>query len=351
MQIRASLDYERREQIGIGEGMNSTVWRAYDPQLRGELAVKEVPKANFVNDPDVYYQEAGAIFAAAHDNVVRVQWAAFTDDLVCIAMPFYQRGSLARRIANGPLSVRELLRVALEVLTGVGRIHARGYIHFDVKPSNVLFSDANRALVADFGQSRRFDPATGLVQVPPLYIPAQPPEALQSGFCSALSDVYHVGLLLYRAVNGEPFYAGQVPPDHAIEEAIVRGRFPNRKSFLPHVSPRIRTVIRRALRVTPEDRFQSASEFAQALGRIDVEVDWKTTLVPGGGYIWRAPQDDRAERVVELLPDGTGRWNVDCWTQGTSRRALRPHEFRRRTLSSPAAMLHVNEICRRLEGA
>ena len=158
MKAIASLEYEKLRQIGAGQGMNSTVYLANDPQLGGEIVVKEVPLTTFVNPFQAYFQEANAMFAVDHPNVVPVHYAGTTATDVCIAMPHYPKGSLADLLAGGPLPVSQVLRFGQDVLAGLARIHAAQYIHFDIKPSNVLISNNNRGMVADFGQSRALGP-------------------------------------------------------------------------------------------------------------------------------------------------------------------------------------------------
>jgi serine/threonine protein kinase len=79
------------------------------------------------------------MFAVAHDNVIAVQYACQTPDMISLVMPYYRNGSLADRIQDRPLQLSETLRIAQGVLAGLAHIHLRRYIHFDVKPSNVLF--------------------------------------------------------------------------------------------------------------------------------------------------------------------------------------------------------------------
>jgi len=154
MQVVASIEYQKIRQIGIGQGMNSEVFLASDPQLNGTIAVKEIPKANFGNSISSYFSEAQTMFAAAHPNIVPIQYACETTDRVCLAMPYFSQGSLSDRINVDPLSLLEIQRVAQGVLSGLARIHAAGFLHLDIKPSNVLLSENRRAV------GRRFWPIT-----------------------------------------------------------------------------------------------------------------------------------------------------------------------------------------------
>lgn len=155
MEIVATIRYERLKQIGVGQGMNSEVFLAQDPQLQGQFAVKEIGKANFGNDISLYFDEARTMFAVSHPNVVPIQYACQSLNQICLAMPYYASGSLADAIKTDPLPLETALKAADEVLRGVSRIHQQRYLHLDLKPTNVLFSDRGAAMVADFGQARQ----------------------------------------------------------------------------------------------------------------------------------------------------------------------------------------------------
>ena len=153
MQVFGSISYTKVRQIGVGQGMNSEVYLADDPQLGGQVAAKEINKTDFPNAA-AYFKEAQAMFAVAHDNVVAVQYACETPTTISLVMPYFRNGSLADRIQDRPLQLSEVQRIAQGVLAGLAHIHLAGFIHFDLKPSNVLFSNKDRPMVADFGQSR-----------------------------------------------------------------------------------------------------------------------------------------------------------------------------------------------------
>lgn len=326
--IIGKITYARKRQIGAGQGMNSVVWLAHDSQLGGQIVVKEIPKKNLGNDINTYFSEAKTMFAVDNKHVVPIRAAFQTDDLVCLAMDYYKNGSLYDRIVASPLGLKELLRVGQGVLAGVAHIHARGYIHFDIKPSNVLFSNYHIPMVADFGQTRKTNADGMVIPRPPLYPVGIPPECYD-GFGTHQSDIYHVGLTLYRAANGKQFFQDQVPsgvPDDERAAIIKRntrsGKFPNRSSFLPHIPKRLRTVIRKALTVDPADRYQNAGEFSYALGGVNPTHDWNTIISPTGEITWRAERNEQPTLVVCLVRSGK-RWAVQSFTERDGRRRKR----------------------------
>ena len=87
--------------------------------------------------------------AASHPNVVPVQYACQTPDRIILAMQYFPGGSLRPMIADGPMPLHDVLRFVQAVLSGLTRIHQAGFIHFDLKPSNVLISDAGMPMIAD----------------------------------------------------------------------------------------------------------------------------------------------------------------------------------------------------------
>ena len=346
MNVVGQIAYTKILEIGIGEGMNSRVYLADEPQHGGKIAVKEIPKDRFGNDVSEYFAEAQAMFLADHENILRIQYACETDDHVCLAMPFYQKGSLTKRISDRPLRLREVLRISQGILAGLAQIH-REHIHFDIKPSNVLFSDTDVPMIADFGQARRISP-TGTVTAPPLYSLSFPPETATSAVGTVLSDIYQAGLLIYRALNGNPWFESQIPKDDLLDK-IAAGRFPNRQSFMPHVPPRLRTFVRKALRIDPDERYQSATEMADALARVPLDLDW--IVEPYGAYCtrWTAPRVDRSDLIVELLPDGSD-WSVRVFTQraGGQSRRKNPDRDWRDGMSFQQALDHLKDLFERL---
>lgn len=322
------------------------VYLADDSQLGGQVAAKEIEKGRFANAA-AYFDETQTMFAVAHDNVIAVQYACQTPDIISLVMPYYQNGSLADRIQDRPLQLSEVLRIAQGVLAGLAHIHLRGYIHFDVKPSNVLFSNKNRPMVADFGQSRAISP-TGVVMVPPLYMSAQPPETINTGIATTVADIYHVGLLMYRAVNGDDFYKAQTPGPATVMTKIARGKFPDRNRFMPHIPQRIRTLIRKAIRINPDERFQTATEMADALTGVNLELDWSVEPILLGGFRWRAARPGQCDLVVELRDTG-GTCSIETCTEkkGEPRRAKNKKDNWRTGLAVSDAYVHLEDVFER----
>ena len=343
MYVIGSIAYKKIQQIGVGQGMNSTVYLVNDQQLGGTVAAKEIEKSRFP-DPSGYFAEAQVMFAASHENIVSIQYACQTPTEISLVMPYYVKGSLADRIKDRPLQLSEVLRIAQGTLAGLAQIHLKGYIHFDVKPSNILFSDTDKPMVADFGQSRAISPS-GVVAVPPLYMRSQPPEVINTGVATKVADIYHVGLLIYRALNGDPFFNLQIPSDAVIMSKILKGKFPDRSLFMPHVPSHIRTLVRKALYVNPANRFQTATEMADALSRVNVALDWSVESMLLGGLRWRAVRPNQCDLVVEMANLG-GTWDVKTFTEkkNSPKRAISRKENWRSGISQDDAFSHLKDV-------
>lgn len=327
MDVLAEIRYQKIREIGVGEGMNSKVFLAFDPQLVAEIAVKEIEKSSFGTSATSYFTEAGLMFSSQHPHVVPPLYGCNTADQVSIAMPYYPKGSLKARIKDGPLPPTECLRIAHGVLLGLMQIHLKNILHLDLKPSNVLFDQINRPRVADFGQARTIG-VSGVVTAPRMYRLAFPPETLLTSRATVQADVYQAGLLLYRMVNGNPFYEAQIPAIADWNGQITRGKFPNRELFMPHVPRRLRTIIRRALAVNPADRYQSATDMLDVLGKVRVSLDWNVIRLTGGTLRWRAQRQGKPDLLVELSSDVAGAWSVGVYTSSDScTRAKCPSQY------------------------
>ena len=342
MRVVAELEYVKGRRIGASQGQNSEVHLSHDPQIGGVVVVKELDKAR-IPDPTRYFAEAHAMFAAAHPNVVPIKYACQTPGVIALVMPYYPIGSLADRIADDPLSPCAAIRMGLDTLVGVRAIHSNGLLHLDIKPSNVLFDSANRALVADFGQSEVLGPG-GVVTGLRMYDRAIPPECFLHGAAIVATDLYQVGLTLYRAVNGDRWFNSQQPSD--LRSAVISGDFPDRNAFAPHVPSRLRTVIRQALDKDHTTRIPTATAFIDALTQIAVSIDWRQSTVGPGHVRWTGTPLGRAGLEVDLAPNGS-RYDVTIHTvTSTARRAKQQAALWKSDMTNRKAYDHLNKVFR-----
>jgi serine/threonine protein kinase len=290
---------------------------AFDKQRFQEVVVKEIDLASFEGDPGKYFEESKAICAAKGERVVPLFYAGKNREHVALVMP-KMKTSLAKIISSVPMPTSKLIEVGTDICSGVEAVHKASLIHLDLKPTNVLFDKHQRAAVADFGQSMPVDSlgiGTGKARI---YLPYYPPEIVRRDPPTILSDIYQIGLTLYRAVNGEKTFQDQLDflaTRTDIEEAIEQGDFPDRDAFLPHVPHALRRLIVRALDIDPSQRFESATELSSALERIDIRYDWVVTTLNENRLIWELLDPSHLKLLVEAERGGDGKWSIEVWTE------------------------------------
>ena len=323
----ASLSFTLGANIGAGQGMNSEVYLALDHQLDTQVVIKKVPKAK-LNTTSEYFAEARRLYDSRHKHVVEVKYACEDPTHVFIAMPYYRGGSLQSVIDRRYLTTREIVRYGLEFLSGLHHVHVKGLVHFDMKPTNVLLDDSDTAAVADFGLSREVT-ASGLADMPRVYLAHMPPERATSLLVAKTADVYQAGVTLYRMCVGNAEYDRQLasyPSRAALEGAITAGDFPDRRRHLAHVPVRLRNVIKKAMAVQLADRYQTVLEFMNALAQVDESLDWSYAENGAwGAGAWRESDGSRGRHIKLTTTNGT--WVVHAARLSAAGREVRCSAF------------------------
>lgn len=275
---RAEIDFTCHEEIG-SEGRNSRVFKATDLQLDAAIVVKRIDRNTFDRE-DEYFAEAKRLHDARHPHIVPIKFACRTNDHIFLAMPLYERGSVHGLLQRRYPTVREIVRIGLDFLTGLHHIHLRGLIHFDIKPSNVLVDASGKAAVTDFGLARYVN-EEGLAEQDVMYAAHRPPEAFQYDLFGQPADIYQAGLTLYRIAAGLDTFDQQwlgYQGDHmAAARAVIAGQLPDRtaSAYPAHIPTRLRDTIRRALDPNPDDRYNEVLGLINALGNVDEGLDWQ----------------------------------------------------------------------------
>ena len=322
MIVSTTLDFELRSRIGAAEGHNSEVYLAHDKQLDATIVVKKLLKSSFLSVAE-YYAEAKRLYDARHPNVVTVKYACEDAGSVFLAMPHYASGSLGALLDQRRITNREIVRYGLDVLNGLHHVHTRGMVHFDVRPSNVLIDQSNRAALSDFGLSRHLR-TDGLATADALYFRHWPPEYLKAKDLSPAADVYQAGLTLYRmAVGGSALEVqARGKNDREFLSMLEKGTFPDRGAFPIHTPRRLRNVIKTAMALDSDDRFASVLDMLAALARVDQWLDWQCFRDPTtDSWCWEVSRDGQL-RTVTLRADA-GTWRVESKKMNEKTRNVR----------------------------
>ena len=306
----ATLNFELKSNIGA-EGKNSDVFTAHDKQFDADIVIKRIPKKDFTS-PNEYYREAKCLYASKHQNIVTVNYSCEDNNYIYIAMPYYGKGSLESLTKTQFLTVREILKYSIDFLSGINHIHTKGLIHFDIKPTNILISDSNEALITDFGLAK-FTNIHSVAEQDKFYSWHLAPECLVTNQFTIQVDIYQAGLTIYRLCNGADVFKNQlkgIKDVSQFHDLIKKGAFPDRKFFLPHIPQKLRNVIRKALEIDPANRYNNMIEFLNDLSKINENLDWKFDVLPQG-HKWELEYDNKVYEISLLSNNGS--FNIEAY--------------------------------------
>ena len=252
----------------VGEGSGGEVFRAYDPSLETEFALKlrktddELGSATVVE----FLAEGRRLARVRHPNVLVVHGADVHGGRMGIWTDFVRGKSLEAYLKqHGPLSAREASLIGLDLCRALAAVHAAGLVHRDVKTSNVMREEGGRIVLMDFGSMAELPPpGVRRTDAGPQGTPlAMAPEQLRGETAVRAVDFYALGVLLYRMVSARyPIEAKTIPE---LREKHARGdRVPlrDRRADLPLDFVQ---VVERALAADPRSRYHSAGEMERSL--------------------------------------------------------------------------------------
>ncbi len=285
MQIGSRLGpYEILAPIGAG-GMGE-VYRARDPRLGRDVAIKVLP-VSFSADADRlrrFEQEAQAAGALNHPNITAVYDIGTHDNAPYVVQELLEGETLRTALSGGKLPPRRAIEYALQIAHGLAAAHEKGIVHRDLKPENLFVTNDGRVKILDFGLAKltlneaRSD-ATGLPTATGGTEPGvvlgtlgyMSPEQVKGRPADSRSDIFSFGAILYEMLSGHRAFHS----DSAAEtmSAILREEPPDLSVTNQAVSPGLERIVRHCLEKNPEQRFQSSRGLA-----FDLEA-----LSPGSG--------------------------------------------------------------------
>ena len=260
----------------LGRGGMADVYRAEDERLGREVALKAVP-AEFARDPERierFEREVRAAAGLTHANIVTVYEFGQGEGQHFYTMALMPGGDLKARIRSHPdgMPADEARAVAVAMARALDYAHQRGFVHRDVKPENIVFGEDGVPRLTDFGIARAMAEGTGWTAAgmsigsPPYMSPEQARDPKVDG----RSDLYSLGVVLYEMLTGQlPFQASDT---FAVAYSHIHDPAPDLPPELSDWQP----VLDRLLAKSPEDRYASAGELAEAL---DAEA-----ATQGGGH-------------------------------------------------------------------
>jgi serine/threonine protein kinase len=310
--------------------------RLYRNEITGELEVgKRLDLLGM--DKAVVALEAKLLKTIRHPNIAPVTEVAVVPifkpplKVIEMVMPYYERGSICDAMhSNGErFSLGEARRLAIEALRGASEINeCHGILHRDHKSPNVFIDDDGHARVGDLGIAIPMEPDGAAEAYPSLQL-FTPPETYMTRRVSRRSEIYQLGLVAFELMNGPLPYA-EYPKDE-IKLRLERGQRAMRTSdlaFQPHVPKRMRSVISRALKVRPEERFATASQMIDALRAVKM-IDWRETVSEADRICWEGASVQRPDRSyrIEATQKRRGGWVLTGSQCVTRYRRVRPPQI------------------------
>jgi serine/threonine-protein kinase len=279
----------------LGSGAFAWVYEAIDRDLEIPVALK-ILRPEFAGQETAearFRREAATAARLRHPNIVTVRDVGQSDGASFVAMDLLPL-SLARRLELVTrLPEPEVVRLGLDVAAALAIAHAGGIIHRDIKPDNILIGPAGEGVVADFGLARALSSdaslsATNQVMGTPHYFS---PEQARGIEIDGRSDLYSLGVTLYRAVVGRLPFEGD--DWYAVARQHVENAPPAPREIVPDVTPAFEAILLRLLAKQPDERFDTAIQLADALATLP------TAPVQRGGAL---TPNSSSQTILDLTP-------------------------------------------------
>ncbi len=270
----AKMKKERLQRIGrfqvkirLGRGGMGTVYLCHDSRLERFVAVKVLHEELCADQAcrELFLNEARALATVSDPHVVHI-YEVEPGETPYFAMEYVEGRTVLELIrGNGRFAVSEAVRIISQASEGLKAMHARGVVHRDITPSNIIIDRSGTAKLLDFGLVHEGGSAdeTGLVLGTAPYMA---PEQVEAGRMIDLrADIYGLGATLYHMLTGEAPYAGSGV--QKVAAAKLAGEPLSLAEKCPHLSRGYTAVINRMLAASPEDRFQDCEEVLQSLNK------------------------------------------------------------------------------------
>ena len=278
----------------IARGGMATVYLAFDPFVKREVAIKLLP-AMLTHDPTFrarFDLEAQTVAAVEHQGIVSLYDFGEANGQPYLVMRYMPGGSLSQRLKNGPLSLAEASRIYSRLGAALDHIHSKGIIHRDLKPANILFDEFHNAYLSDFGIAHIAEANVALTGEGMIGTPAymSPEQARGDANITRCSDIYGLGAILFEILTGRQPFEASTPMGAAIKH--ITDPIPRVLEFNQELPAEIQKVIDKAMAKDCSQRYQTGASMAQAI----MLIASKTLKNPLNA------DDERTARITQAAP-------------------------------------------------
>ncbi len=299
MRVRRIFNHFELQEV-LGAGGMGAVYRAHDQNLNRAVALKLL-RAEHSQNPaliESFAKEAAITASISHPHVVKVYSTGIDHGIFYIAMELVSKGSLEELMSlQGKIGESQVLEVGIQIAQGLNAAFQKGLIHRDVKPGNILFSDAHNAKIVDFGLAVLQEHANAdgaAVWGTPYYVA---PEKLDTTPHEDFrSDMYSLGATLFHAAAGRPPFEAETASMVTLKH--LKSQVVSLQAFAPEVSSATAYIINKTLHKDPAERYASYDELIEHLQYARSELLGTTQAKVRKPIV--AKDDDRAMRWVTI---------------------------------------------------
>jgi serine/threonine protein kinase/dipeptidyl aminopeptidase/acylaminoacyl peptidase len=276
----------------LGAGGMGEVYRARDPRLKRDIALKVLPETTAA-DPDRrarFEREAQSIAALSHPNIVTIYSVEEVHGVLFLTMEYVEGKPLSDLVVKGGLPLTQILNLAIPLADAVSAAHQRGITHRDLKPANVMVTADGRVKVLDFGLAKLMEASP--VEMGVTGLPTSPltgegrivgtvaymsPEQAEGKPVDHRSDIFSLGIMLYEMATGERPFKGDTSV--SVISSIIKDTPASVTDLRPHVPRELSRIVKRCLVKDADRRYQTAKDLRNELEELKHDVD-SGELVP-----------------------------------------------------------------------
>lgn len=285
----------------LGAGSMGEVYRALDPRLGREVAIKVLPRL-VCSEPDRlirFETEAKAAAALNHPNILSVYQMGTHEGVPYMVSELLEGNTLTEAIRRGPLPLRQAVQFGIQIAHGLAAAHEKGIVHRDLKPDNLFITKDGRIKILDFGLAKvvstppdELGPTVTRLGLAVGTVGYMAPEQVRGRVVDHRADIFALGAILYEMVMGRRTF--HRPTEADTISAVLNEDPPAISQISPEAPLALDRIIRRCLEKNPEQRFQNASDLAFALQELS-----DPGVSPAPGSVAPARHESRHSRWLQ----------------------------------------------------